>query len=70
MIPTSTDLTSWNTIIDVVLVNNIASARTNNASLNCQVTEFTDTSLSPNQLFYVLEEKRVLSRLPNIIIKG
>ncbi|MGK0211831.1 MAG: hypothetical protein ACI9D4_002168 [Polaribacter sp.] len=57
VIPTSTDLTSWNTIIDAVLANNIASARTNAASLNYQVTEFTDTSLSPNQLFYVLEEK-------------
>ena len=57
VIPTSTDLTSWNTIIDAILVNNIATARANAASLNYQVTAFTDTSLSPHQVFYVLEEK-------------
>lgn len=57
VIPTSTNLTSWNAVIDAILVNNISAARTNAASLNYQVTEFTDTSLSPNQIFYVLEEK-------------
>lgn len=57
VIPTSTNLTSWNTIIDAILANNIATARANATSLNYQVTEFTDTSLSPNQVFYVLEEK-------------
>lgn len=56
-IPTSIDLTSWNTVIDAVLANDIATARTNAASLNYQVIAFTDTSLSPNQVFYVLEEK-------------
>jgi len=39
------------------LENNIEAARANAISLNYQITEFTDTSLSPNQLFYVLEEK-------------
>ena len=57
VIPTSSNLISWNAIIDAILANNIAAARTNAASLNYQVTEFTDTSLSPNQIFYVLEEK-------------
>jgi len=57
VIPTSTNLTTWNTVIDAVLENNIEAARANAISLNYQITEFTDTSLSPNQLFYVLEEK-------------
>ncbi len=57
IIPTSTNLTSWSTVIDAILADNIADARTNAASLNYQVTEFIDTSLSPNQMFYVLEEK-------------
>jgi len=57
VVPTAANLTVWNTVIDAVLVNNISTARTNAASLNYQVTEFTDTSLSPNQVFYVLEEK-------------
>ncbi len=57
VIPTNTDVTSWNTVIDAILVDNIATARTIATSLNYQVTEFTDTSLSPNQIFYVLEEK-------------
>lgn len=57
MIPTSNDLTTWNIIIDEILIGNITNARTNAAALNYQVTEFTDTSLSPNQVFYVLEEK-------------
>ena len=33
------------------------SARASAATINYQVTEFTDTSISPNQTFYVLEEK-------------
>jgi len=57
VIPTSANLTSWNGVVDAILTNNIALARTNASSLNYQVTEFTDTSLSPNQVFYVLEEK-------------
>ena len=55
--PTTNNLTAWNTVIDAVLAGNISDARTNASSLNYQVTEFTDTSLSPNQIFYVLEEK-------------
>jgi hypothetical protein len=57
VVPTTANLTVWNTVIDAVLANDISTARTNAASLNYQVTEFTDTSLSPSQIFYVLEEK-------------
>ncbi len=55
--PNTTQLNSWNTVIDFLLADNLASARSNVTTLNYQITEFTDTSISPNQLFYVLEEK-------------
>jgi len=55
--PNTTELTTWNSIISDILNENIATARTNANTLNYQITEFTDTSLSPNQIFYVLEEK-------------
>ncbi len=57
IIPTNNDLSVWNTVIDAILAENIGIARINATSLNYQITEFTDTSLSPNQIFYVLEEK-------------
>jgi hypothetical protein len=59
--PSVSQLTVWNLIIDSILTEGIANARTNANSLNYQITEFTDTSISPNQLFYVLEEKSLQS---------
>jgi len=61
MPPTVTDLATWNTVIDFLVVNNLADARTQADILNYQVTEFTDTSILPNQIFYVLEEKELQS---------
>ncbi len=55
--PTTTQLNTWNTVIDFLLVNDLANARANVNPLNYQITEFTDTSITPNQVFYVLEEK-------------
>lgn len=55
--PNATQLNIWNTIIDFILVEDLINARSNASGLNYQVTEFTDISISPNQLFYVLEEK-------------
>ena len=56
-VPTTVQLITWNTIIDFLLADNLASARTTANGLNYQVTEFTDTTMSPNQVFYILEEQ-------------
>jgi len=55
--PNSTQLNTWNGIITNILSEDIAAARINANDLNYQITEFTDTSISPNQVFYILEEK-------------
>ena len=55
--PNTSQLNTWNTIIDFIVAENISDARTQANTLNYQITEFTDTSLTPNQVFYVLEEK-------------
>lgn len=57
VVPNTSQLNSWNTVIDFLLVENIGDARLNASSINYQVTEFTDTSITPSQVFYVLEEK-------------
>ncbi|MEN8125693.1 MAG: T9SS type A sorting domain-containing protein [Bacteroidota bacterium] len=57
VIPNTNQLNTWNTVIDYILVNNLVDARSNASSINYQVTEFTDTSINPNQVFYILEEK-------------
>jgi hypothetical protein len=55
--PNSTQLNNWDTVIDFLLANDVTSARAAVNSLNYQVTVFTDTSISPNQIFYVLEKQ-------------
>jgi hypothetical protein len=55
--PNSTQLNNWDTVIDFLLANDITNARAAVNSLNYQVTVFTDTSISPNQIFYVLEKQ-------------
>ena len=57
VIPNTSELSKWNTIIDFILADNIADARSNANTINYQITEFTDTSITPNQVFYILEEK-------------
>ena len=56
-VPTTVQLITWNTVIDFLLADDLASARSTANGLNYQVTEFTDTTLSPNQVFYILEEQ-------------
>ncbi|MEE9407450.1 MAG: T9SS type A sorting domain-containing protein [Polaribacter sp.] len=56
-VPNSTQLNNWNIIIDFLLANDLTNARSNANGLDYQVTEFTDTSISPNQFFYVLEKQ-------------
>ena len=55
--PSTTQLNTWNTVIDFLLVDNLTSARSTAGGLGYQVTEFTDTSIVPNQVFYVLEKE-------------
>ena len=60
--PNLSQLNTWNTTIDYLLTDNLTSARSTVNGLNYQITEFTDTSISPNQVFYVLEEKSPQSK--------
>lgn len=55
--PSTSQLDTWNTLVNLLLSDNLSSARSAADGLNYQITEFTDTSISPNQVFYVLEEK-------------
>ena len=54
--PVDAQLELWEAVIAHLLGGEIAEAVTKAAELNYQVTEFTDTALSPNQVFYVLAE--------------
>ncbi len=55
--PSSSQLDSWNITINDILQNNIANAVTKAGELGYQITEFTDTTITPSQIFYVLEKK-------------
>ena len=57
IVPNASELNTWNTTIDFLLADNISGARSSAGEVNYQITEFTDTSISPNQIFYILEEK-------------
>lgn len=59
--PTNADLTSWTTIIDAILLDDLTTARTNAANVNYEIVEYTNTSISPNKVFYILKEKTVQS---------
>ncbi len=55
--PLTTQLASWDTAVSAILQDNISQAVTSAGIFGYQITEFTDTSLSPNQIFYILEKK-------------
>lgn len=55
-IPTNEQLDIWNEVVTAILNENIQEAVTKSAEINYQINEFTDTSLSGNQVFYILEE--------------
>lgn len=57
VIPNASELNKWSIIIDFILADNITEARSNANTINYQITEFTETSITPNQVFYILEEK-------------
>lgn len=56
-VPSISQLATWNATLDAILANNIAEAVIRSAEVNYQITEFTDTTLSPNKAFYILEEQ-------------
>ena len=56
-IPTNGNLTTWESVINAILNNDIVTARTHATTINYQIVEYTNTSLSMNRVFYVLEEK-------------
>jgi hypothetical protein len=60
--PIAANLATWESIINFILSDNLTDARVNASSINYQITEFTDTSLSPNKIFYILEEKATQNR--------
>ena len=55
--PTSNQLAKWGIVINEILDQNISEAVLKSSALNYQINEFTDTSITPNQVFYILEEK-------------
>lgn len=59
--PTNGDLTTWTAVIDAILLDDLTTARTNASNVNYEVVEYTNTSSSPNKVFYVLKEKAVQS---------
>lgn len=57
VIPSTSQIETWDSIIDAILSDDISEAVQKSSEMNYQITEFTDTSLNPNQVFYILEEK-------------
>lgn len=55
--PLISELNTWDTVINDILIENISNAVTGAGSLGYQITEFSDTSVTPNQIFYILEKK-------------
>jgi hypothetical protein len=60
--PTTANLATWKSIINFILSDNLTDARAIASPINYQITELTDTSLNPNKIFYVLEEKAIQNR--------
>ena len=56
--PTNNELSVWNLIINAILNENIELGVQKSAEINYKLTEFTDTGLSPQQVFYILEDNK------------
>ncbi|MEQ5789785.1 fibronectin type III domain-containing protein [Muricauda sp. NFXS6] len=54
--PVDAQLDLWEAVVGHMLNDQISEAVAKSAELNYQITEFTDNTLSPNQVFYVLAE--------------
>ena len=55
--PSNSQLEICNNIINAVLADDINLAVTKSGEIGYQITEFTDTSLSTNKIFYIVEKK-------------
>jgi len=55
--PSTNQLNQWAVTVDKILSQNINQARTDAATFNYQITEFTDTVYSTGHTYYILEEK-------------
>ena len=55
--PTNANLTTWENAISAILSDDLTTARIEASAINYEIIEFTNTSLSPNKLFYILKEK-------------
>ena len=60
-VPTPDELTTWGAIINAILADDLTTARAQATTVNYQIVEYTNTSLSLNRIFYVLEEKSTQS---------
>lgn len=56
-VPSTNQLNTWDLVISALLSENINEAVLKSSEINYQINEFTDISLTPNQVFYILEEK-------------
>lgn len=57
IIPTTSQLEVSNDMVNAILADDIDLAVTKSGEIGYQITEFTDTSLSPNEIFYIIEKK-------------
>lgn len=55
--PLTSQLNTWDAIVTSIIQDNINDAVMSAGEVGYQITEFTDTTLSPNQIFYILEKK-------------
>ncbi|WP_282017021.1 fibronectin type III domain-containing protein [Salegentibacter mishustinae] len=60
--PTTVELNTWDLVIDAILDGNIEIAVQKAAEINYKITEFTDTGLDSQQVFYILEDNRLESK--------
>jgi hypothetical protein len=55
--PTNSQLNDWGTIVRAILNDNLSLAQSIASTLNYRVLKYTDIDPTPNQLYYILEEK-------------
>ena len=55
--PSNSELTTWENCINALLSNDLTTARTEADLVNYRIVEYTNTAISGNKEYYVLEEK-------------
>lgn len=61
LVPTANNLTTWTAIVDAILAHDLTTARMSASSVNYEIIEYTNTSLTSDNVFYVLKEKTAQS---------